>query len=417
MGCRSTQSRGHTLMIHGHTPPRGTSPASCARAVRSCVLALGLFALASCRAGELPGNTTTSFARCSPGSPPFSEAVLRIDARLSERAREEGIPGMAAGIVCGDALAWSAGYGVSGLDDSLPVTPATRFRIASVTKLLTATAILQLRDAGALDLDDPVRLHLPWFLMGRGPDVGDTPVTIRHLLTHTGGLPRDSRLTDVSRRHQPNRLAAIASLPDEVIQATPGARYSFSHLGYSVLGEVITAVTGLPYARIIRDSLLVPLGMTQTLVHPTPADTFLPPRARGDSSSAPAIGFRDMGFAVPAGGLVSSVEDLSRFLVMQLAPYGGGDRALLVDSSVFAMHRVQSGRDSTGGGAGFGWRVDTSSNGHVVRDGGETPEQNAYLAIDLPRGIGIILLTNIQGAGIAEWASEMLDILRSALDS
>ncbi len=351
---------------------------------------------------------------CTPGTPRQVAALVKIDSSLTEWAREEGIPGMAAGIVCGDALAWSAGYGVSGLDDSLPVTPATRFRIASVTRLLTATAILQLRDAGALDLDDSVRRYLPWFRMKRTADVGDSPVTIRHLLTHTGGLPRDSRLTDLSRRFQPGRREAIAALPEEVLEATPGTRYSFSNLGYSVLGEVIAAVTGSSFATVIRDSLLVPLGMTQTLVQPTAADTFLPPHALGDSPSAPAIGFRDMGFAVPAGGLVSSVEDLSRFLVMQLAPYHGEDPVLLADSSVFAMHRVQFVRDSTGGGAGFGWRVDTSSNGHVVHDGEEAPEQNAYLAIDLPRGIGIILLTNVQGAGIAGLASEMLDILRSA---
>lgn len=355
-----------------------------------------------------------SAVACTPGTPRQAAALAKIDSSLTQWAREEGIPGIAAGIVCGDALAWSAGYGVAGLGDSVAVTPATRFRIASVTRLLTATAILQLRDAGALDLDDPVRLYLPWFRVGRGADVGDTPVTIRHLLTHTSGLPRDSRLADLSRRFQPGRSEAIAALPEEVLEATPGTRYLFSNLGYSILGEIIAAVTGSSFATVIRDSLLVPLGMMHTLVQPTPADTFLPPRARGDSPSAPAIGFRDMGFAVPAGGLVSSVEDLSRFLVMQLAPYHGEDPVLLADSSVFAMHRVQFARDSAGGGAGFGWRVDTSSDGHVVREGGEAPEQNAYLALDLPRGIGLILLTNVQGAEIAEWASEMLDILRSA---
>lgn len=360
---------------------------------------------------ESPPQTATM---CTPGTPRQAAALVKIDSVLGRWAEREAIPGLAAGIVCGGALTWSAGYGVHGIDDPTLITPATRFRIASITKLLTATAILQLRDAGALDLDAPVRRYLPWFRMKRTADVGDNPVTIRHLLTHTGGLPRNSRLPSPSRRFQPGHGEAITAQPGEVLEATPGTRYLFSNLGYGVLGEVIAAVTGLPYARVIRDSLLVPLGMTQTLVQTTPADTFLPTQPRGDSPSAPTIGFRDMGFAVSAGNLVSSVEDLSRFLVMQLAPYRGGNQVLLADSSVFAMHRVQFVRDSVGGGAGFGWRVDMSSNAHVARDGGEAPEQNAYLALDLPRGIGIILLTDVQGVHVEDPGAQILNILRDA---
>lgn len=356
-----------------------------------------------------------SAVACTPGASRQAAALLKIDSSLTLWTRQEEIPAVAAGIVCGNALVWSAGYGIQGAEGSTRISPTTRIRIASITRLLTATAILQLRDAGALTLDDPVRLHLPWFLLGRGPDVGDTPVTIRHLLTHTGGLPRDSRLTDPSRRFQPGRREAISAFPGEALEATPGTRYSFSNLGYSVLGEVIAAVTGRPFSAVIRDSLLVPLGMTRTQVQPIPADTFLPPHARGDSAeSVAAIGFRDMGFAVPAGGLVSSVEDLGRFVVMQLAPYRGEDPLLLADSSIFAMHRTQFVRDSARGGVGFGWSVDTSSNGHVVYDGGETPEQNAYLAVDLPRGIGVILLTNVQGIQLKGRVSEILKALRSA---
>lgn len=363
----------------------------------------------------LPGAAIESAVACTPGTPRHAAALAMIDSSLSQWARQEEIPEAAVGIVCGGALTWSAGYGVQGIDDSTPVTPATRFRIASITKLLTATAILQLRDAGTLALDDPVRRHLPWFRMRRPAEVGDAPVTIRHLLTHTGGLPRDSRLTDPSRRFQPGRSKAISAFPGEALEATPGTRYLFSNLGYSVLGEVIAAVAGRPFATVIRDSLLIPLGMTRTLVQPIPADTFLPPHARGDSpESVAAIGFRDMGFAVPAGGLVSSVEDLGRFVVMQLAPYRGEDPLLLADSSIFAMHRTQFVRDSARGDVGFGWSVDTSSHVHVVHDGGETPEQNAYLAVDLPRGIGVILLTNVQGIQLEGRVSEILKALRRA---
>lgn len=358
-----------------------------------------------------------SAVACTPGTPRQAAALVKIDSSLARWARQEAIPGMAAGIVCGGALSWSVGYGVRRIDDSTPVTPTTRFRIASITRLLTATAILRLRDAGALDLDDPVRRHLPWFRMQRTTEVGDAPVTIRHLLTHTGGLPRNSRLTDLSHRFQLGRREAIAALPGEALEATPGTRYSFSNLGYSVLGEVVAAVTGSSFATVIHDSLLIPLGMTHTLVRPTPVDISLPPRGPPRSPGLPAARrFQEGEVATRAGGggLVSSVEDLSRFLVMQLAPYRGEDPVLLADSSVFAMHRVQVVRDSAGGGVGLGWRVDVSGNGQVVHNGGEAPEQNAYLAIDLPRGIGVILLTDAPGVDIEERVAEIMDILRGA---
>ena len=176
----------------------------------------------------LSGGTlaTGAGANCSPHTADFTAAFGVLEALLVERLRVDEIPGMAAGVVCGDELIWAKGYGVLAVDNPQPVTPETRFRIASLTKLFTATAVMKLQEAGALDINNAVRAHLPWFRIRRPPETGVTPVTIWHLLTHTAGMPRDSRLTDFSRLFQPEREEAIRALPDQTLESPPGERYA-----------------------------------------------------------------------------------------------------------------------------------------------------------------------------------------------
>src|SRR6184192_3943803 len=99
-------------------------------------------------------------------------------------------PGLSIGVVYDQELIWAKGYGYADLERRVPTTPSTIYRIASISKLFTATAIMQLRDAGKLRLDDPVSERLPWFSIKKTYD-GGPPITIRHLITHTSGLPRE----------------------------------------------------------------------------------------------------------------------------------------------------------------------------------------------------------------------------------
>ena len=112
-----------------------------------------------------------------------------LDKWIAMTVHERQQPGLAAGLIYDGELIWSKGYGLADIENKTPMTTDTRFRIASITKTFTATAILQLRDAGKLNLDDPISTHLPWFKL-QYP--GAQAITIRHILTHTSGLPRDS---------------------------------------------------------------------------------------------------------------------------------------------------------------------------------------------------------------------------------
>lgn len=349
-------------------------------------------------------------------APELASAFRQIDRLLEEMVRERSIPGVAAGVVCGRDLAWAQGYGVMALDDPRPVTPQTQFRIASLTKLFTATAVMLLKDQGVLALNDPAARYVPWIETVRRPESGGTPITIAHLLTHTSGLPRDSHLTDFPRLFQPAREAAIAALSSQQLQARPGEANAYSNLGYAVLGEIIAEGAGTSYARFLEQELLAPLGMPGTLAHPTPDDGTAwghgPRRLDGSRTKA---GFWQLRFATPAGGMASSVEELSEFVILHLAPYTGAQPRLLSPSTVRQMHDVHHMIDPERGGAGLGWAVEISSGQHVVYHGGELPEQTSFMLLDLRGHIGVIVLTNAQDADANGTAQEILRIVRGAV--
>jgi CubicO group peptidase (beta-lactamase class C family) len=362
------------------------------------------------------GEAVAGAGTCQSTVPGLPAAIEQIDVLLAARLQAEAIPGLAAGIVCGSEPIWSQGYGVMALHDARPVTERTRFRIASITKVFTATVIMKLVEDGALTLGDPVRRHLGWFDLQRPPGIGDVPITIRQILTHTSGLPRDSRLTDFRRRYQPDREAAIKALPAQSVQTTPGGTMAYSNLGYGVLGEIIAEASGMSYGAYLEEAIVTPLGMYATLVHPAPDDD----GAWGHGprpliGSRPKAGFWELGFATPAGGMASTVEDLASFIVLNLAPYTGIPTRVVAGNVLKEMHTVQHWVDAQRGGMGLGWAVETSNGQHVIYHGGELPEQTSFLLIDLRTHVGIIVLTNAEDADASGMAQEILRMIRGAV--
>jgi len=349
--------------------------------VRSWVPFASLFLLApaaGCGSDvETPpaGEAGPAPAVCAPDAFTAGPALPRIDSLLEARREADRVPGLAAAVVCRDRLVWSEGHGVVALDDPRPVTPETRFRIASLTKVFTATAVVQLADRGALDLDDRVAAHLRWFRLAPGPEGDGSESTVRHLLTHTGGMPRDSRLTDFARLYQPPRADAIEALPAQSLRSRPGEEYAYSNLGYAVLGEVIAAASGATYREYLDRETLDPLGMTEALVHPAPDDdTAWGHGPRRDDGARAKAGFWELAFATPAGGMAASVAELGPFVRLHLAPYLAPYRdeepSLLSADAIREMHRVHHEIDPVRGGSGLGWAVETGSGQHLVYHGG-----------------------------------------------
>lgn len=248
-----------------------------------------------------------------------------IDAAVSAFAREQQIPGLAAGIVRAGRLVHVATVGLADIEAARPVASGTVFRIASMTKNMTALAILALRDAGRLALDAPLSQYVPQFAAVAPATSDSPPVSLRHLLTHTAGFVTDDPWGDRVLGMTPAELDALIAT-GKLFARPPGLAFEYSNLGFALLGRVLTNVSGEPYQSFIRRTILNPLGMTRT--------TFdAPDAARGDY----AWGYRlddgkwsreriePDGEVGAMGGLATSVPDYARYVAFLLDAWPARD--------------------------------------------------------------------------------------------
>src|SRR5262245_46815482 len=191
-------------------------------------------------------------------------AIDVLEAWVEAQRAQRELPGLSMAIVHDQTLLWAHGFGWADVDRKEPATAATLYRIGSITKLFTATAILILRDAGRLALDDPIARYLPWFEMKAPPNAGI--ITIRHLLTHTSGLPREAAFPYFTDSHFPTIDEIRARLPAQERPLPVEHRWKYSNLGATLAGEIVATVSGQAYADFVRQRILLPLDMADTLI-------------------------------------------------------------------------------------------------------------------------------------------------------
>ncbi len=343
-------------------------------------------------------------------------AIQVLDAwiRASVASRDE--PGLSIGIVHDQDLIWATGYGFADRERREKATPATLYRIASVSKLFTATAIMQLRDAGRLQLDDPVSKHLPWFRM-RKP-LPDAPViTIRHLLTHTSGMPRELPLPYWNDLKFPTREQMMTLLPAQDTIFPPEAEYKYSNLAMAIAGEVVAAVSGEPYSRYIENHVLAPLGMRATRVEPSPT---LPGLAIGYRKRVPGEpreteDFIDARALTPAANLASNVEDLGKLVSLQFRDGPMGGSQILKASTLREMHRVQWLRPDWQSGQGLGFWVRRVGQQVRVGHDGAAPGFKSQVEIAPADKFGVIVLINGYDADPLVYVNQAFAIVGAAV--
>jgi len=185
--------------------------------------------------------------------------TAELEAKLLSFVKDNRLPGAAAGVVHGNELAWSDAIGFADTATRQPTQPGTLYRIASITKTFTGTAIMQLRDAGGLDLDDPAVACLPELRAAVSPFGPIEAVTIRRMLSHESGLPSEPPGTDWSVPvYQGAPELTLAQASDIVLTLPPNVQHKYSDLAYQLLGEIVSRVSGIPYARYLRESILDP---------------------------------------------------------------------------------------------------------------------------------------------------------------
>ncbi|HEY1252699.1 MAG TPA: serine hydrolase domain-containing protein [Thermoanaerobaculia bacterium] len=352
--------------------------------------------------------------------PGVASAIQVFDAWVARTAADREQPGVSIGIVHDQDLVWSKGYGFADLAKKTPATPATDYRIASLSKLFTATAILQLRDAGKLQLDDPVSQWLPEFAPTR-VDANSPVITIRHLLTHTSGLPREVEGTYWNDLRFPPREEMEKLLNQAGVVGPPETEYKYSNVALSLAGYVVEKASGEPYADYVTRHILEPLGMSSTKVIP-PRD--MKTLATGYGRRVPGKPRRvepyfDAAYMVPAANLASTVEDLARFAALQFrdgtSPAAGGS-PILKASTLHEMQRVQWLDPDWRSGRGLGWGVSRRDGRTLVSHGGAVPGHRTQITLIPAEKFGVIVLTNAADGEPSHYANAAIRIVAPAID-
>ena len=316
---------------------------------------------------------------------------------IREEMRTHKVAGLSIALVDNQKIVWAEGFGFADKERRIEATPDTIYRAGSITKLFTATAIMQLAESGKLDIDQPLQEYLPEFSI-RSRFVGSRPITLRDLMTHHSGLPSDYHNGSWGDNSADFTELAMM-LKDEYVAAPPNTIESYSNLGYSLLGHVIERVSGEPYASYIENRILRPAGMQQAYLAPNLNDDGRQSLGYAKRTAQPTPSLRD----VPAGGLSSSVVDLARFAQMTFAGGAQDGNQILHLETLAAMQSFQDtdGTFDVHPSVGLAWRlVDSMGDDAGVMAGhnGGTPMFYSE-CLTLPKHkLAVVVLANSDSA-------------------
>lgn len=362
------------------------------------------------------------FAQATPLAqhPRVQEAAHLLDTWLRSYLAYEDIPGMSAGVVHDQDLVWSAGYGFADVERRAPATPQTIYSICSISKLFTSIAVMQLRDAGRLRLDDPVAQHLPWFDI-RATYEGGAPVRIEGLLTHSAGLPRESAFPYWSGPDFPfpSREEIKAKVVEQATLYPAERWYQYSNLGLTLAGEVVGAVSGKPYDAYVQANILDPLGLDDTTPE-IPAAQKGRQLATGYGRRMPGahrdvIPFYTVNGIAPAAGFASTVEDLARFASWQFRLLEDGGSEVLDANTLREMQRVHWLDPDLGSPRGLGFGLWRDGDETFVGHGGSCPGYQTQLTMQTGERVAAIAMVNAMGVSASQIAMRAYRIMAPAL--
>jgi CubicO group peptidase (beta-lactamase class C family) len=295
-----------------------------------------------------------------------------------------GVPGAAIGIVhgCGEEI---LGFGDTSAENPLPVDGETLFQIGSITKTFTATAAMRLVEMGRLSLDEPVRTYLPDLRLA--DEQVARAVSMRHLLTHTGGWAGDYF---ASFGAGDDALAEMVAHLDHLEQLTPlGEVWSYNNAGFYIVGRVVEVLAGKPFDAALRELVLEPLGLTRSFLYAEEVLTyrFAVGHDRTGAVTRPWGAARS---AAPAGGLITNVRELLRYARVQWEP-----GTLLSATSLAQMRQPHAPvRHTMGDAIGLGWFLFERDEHAFVTHGGSTLGQQALLVVGPEDRFALAVLTN-----------------------
>ena len=325
---------------------------------------------------------------------PFEAAIARFDVEVARGVAEDAAGCVSVAVFVGDDVLWTKGYGWADIENRVAANAQTIGRTGSISKSFTAVAMVQLAERGVLDLDDPVARYLPEIAGLADPPSAMTAITFRMLASHTAGLIREPELEGAASgpiyRWEEK---VLASIPHTSFKTRPLTEYSYSNIGFGILGLAISRAARVPFMELVEEQIFKPLGMKSS--------TFIV--NTHDMSSRLSVGYRrdrdtggvsagratrehfGRGYKVPNGGIYSTVGDLAKFASAMM---GEAPVSILSAESRAEIFSPQPPSDEYG--LGFG--VEESDGMTILGHGGSVAGYNADLVFDLDSKVGVAML-------------------------
>lgn len=368
--------------------------------------AISMFILAGCAAAPLKPSPVVR------GD--YGATKEYISSLIRQEMEKQQVTGLSIALVDDQKVIWAEGFGFADKARGVAATPETIYRAGSISKLFTATAAMQLVDDGVLNIDKPLQRYLPEFsVKSRFP--GAPPITPRTIMTHHSGLPANL-LKGMWSRSPASLEEEVALLRDEYVANPPDYVFAYSNVGVSLLGHAMEKIADRDFASHMSISLFLPLRMTNSAFSPKIDRSSLASKAYRENEETEETPLRD----VPAGGLNTSVRDLSRFVSMVFENGWSNGRQVLKTETLAEMLRPQNGTIplDLSFRIGLGWmlgnmgRDEIKNAGPVAHHSGATLYHRSQLIILPEQKLGVVVLANSASAGglVSKVATETLKL-------
>ena len=322
-----------------------------------------------------------------------------VDSVITARMAEERIPGAGFVFVQHGRVLLSRGYGLANVARHRPVAPeSTIWRIGSISKVLTATAVMQLVDRGAVELDSPVETYVRRVAI---PSTYQDPITLRHLLDHTAGFDEIRPGTQAPSRDAVLPLDRFLS-GHLVRLRPPGRTIAYSTYGITLAGEMIEEVSGTTFEAFLRRNIWEPLGMSRSSIDVPPGlqdDVAMGYEIQDDSLLAQPW---EWYHTTPASSVNATVEDMGRFILAHLATRAAGGARILSDEALQEMHRQQVTMDPAIPGYALGFNEDYVGDLRVLEHGGNVAGFSSLMVLIPAEDAGFFVVNHLEGSRLRD---------------
>jgi CubicO group peptidase (beta-lactamase class C family) len=317
--------------------------------------------------------------------------IRHFEPFLEQQMKAHDVPGFTIGIVKGGTVVYARAFGHKDLDSQEGLTTRSLFHQASLTKPLVATCIMQLVEQGKVKLDDPIIKYVPHFKLD---DERYTAITIRHMVTHTSGMPDVQDYEWDNPVYDDDALERyVRRLSSEQLIAAPGEKYQYSNMAYEVLGDLIAQVSGMSFEAYVDNNILAPLKMQHSTLLKQEADSRLmstPHVKEGDSVVVSSV-YPYNRMHAPSSTLISNTVDMSRWAMANLNRGELDGRRILKESTYDVMWKPGTDMDN---GIGMSWKLGRRGRLQIVFHGGRDTGYRSFILLVPEASLGIVVATN-----------------------